>query len=104
MPGAPKGGGPFELSAPGKFEKLFSEAGLDVLESSKINCPFSYPNFELFWKGTISAGPVQGMLKIIGKERLESVLREAVDPYMQDDGSILIQPNIFKYVVAKVQT
>ena len=48
MPEPPSGGGPFELSAPGKLEGLFEEAGLKVLESSEVDCPMYYPDFETF--------------------------------------------------------
>ena len=100
MPEPPPGGGPFELSAPGKLEGLFEEAGLKVLESSEVDCPFNYPDFETFWRASVAAGPCQGMLRIIGEEKLQSALRDAVDAFRLDNGGFLIQPNAFKYVVA----
>ncbi len=100
MPDGPKGGGPFELSMPGVLEGLFQEAGLNVVESSEVDCPFTYPNFETFWRGHLSAGPIQGMLRVVGRERLRTAVREAVEPFTQADGRILIAPNFFKYVVA----
>ncbi len=100
MPGPPKGGGPFELSAQGVLEGLFEEAGLKVIESSEIDCPFKYPNFETFWRAMISAGPAQSMLKVISEDLLKQTLHDATDAFRLPDGEILIQPNIFKYVVA----
>lgn len=100
MPEPPSGGGPFELSAPGKLEGLFEEAGLKVLESSEVDCPFYFPDFETFWRANVAGGPFQGMLRIISEERLQLAVHDAVEIFRLDDGGYLIQPNIFKYVVA----
>lgn len=100
MPEPPSGGGPFELSAPGTLEGLFETAGLRVLESIEVDCPFAYPDFETFWRAQISAGPLQGTLKIVSEEDLKSALHEAVKEFRLDNGGILIQPNVFKYIVA----
>ncbi len=96
----PPGGGPFELSAPGKLEGLFEDAGLNVLESSEVDCPFNYPDFETFWRACVAAGPFQGMLRVVSEEKLRSALRDAVAAFRLDNGGLLIQPNAFKYVVA----
>jgi SAM-dependent methyltransferase len=96
------GGGPFELSMPGKFEALFEKAGLNVTQTGEINCPFHYPNFEVFWEGNVAAGPFQGMIKVVDEEILKESVKRATIIFLQANGEILIQPNIFKYVVAKI--
>ena len=100
MPEPPPGGGPFELSMPGKLEGMFEEAGLKVLDSDEVDCPFHYPDFDVFWQANVSAGPFQGMLKTVSEAKLKSTLSEASEEFRLDNGSILIQPNVFKYVVA----
>ena len=102
MPEPPAGGGPFELSTLGKLEELFAEAGLKVLESGEVDCPFNYPDFETFWQANVAAGPFQSMLRTVSEEELKSVVRDAAETFRLDNGGILIQPNIFKYVVATV--
>ncbi len=102
MPEPPKGGGPFELSMPDKLESLFAEAGLDNIKSGEVNCPFEYNDFETFWYGNVSAGPFQGMLKMVSENELKSAVREAVNSFRLDDGRIFIPQNIFKYVSANV--
>lgn len=97
-----EGGGPFELSLPGKLEGLFTEAGLTNIKSYEVNCPFEYSNFESFWYGNASAGPFQGILNIISETKLKSVVREAVTDFILDDGRIQLQENIFKYVLADI--
>ncbi len=100
MPAPPPGPGPFALSAPGKLEGLMAEAGFTVLESSELDCPFSYVDFATCWRGLSSAGPFQGIKKALGESRTKSAMRSAVEPFQRADGSILIRPNILKYVVA----
>ena len=102
MPEPPKGGGPFELSMPDKLESLFAEAGLNKIKSGVVNCPFEYNDFETFWYGNVSAGPFQGMLKMVSENELKSAVREAVDSFRLDDGRILIPQNIFKHVSANI--
>ena len=102
MPEPPKGGGPFELSMQDKLESLFAEAGLENIKSGEVNCPFEYKNFETFWYGNVSAGPFQGMLKMVSENELKSAVREAVNSFRLDDGRIFIPQNIFKYVSANI--
>jgi len=102
MPEPPKGGGPFELSMPDKLENLFVEAGLVNIKSGEVNCPFEYKDFETFWDANVSAGPFQGMLRIVSENELKSAVRKAVNRFRLDNGRILIPQNIFKYVSANI--
>ncbi len=100
MPEPPKGGGPFELSGDGILEGLFTEAGLRVIGGNEIDCPFKYTDFEMFYRANVSAGPMQGMLQSISEVKLKTILRNAVEQFCLPSGEIIIQPNIFKYIVA----
>ncbi len=100
LPEPPPGAGPYELSAPGKLEGLFAEAGLNVLKSGEVDCPFNYPDFETYWRGNVAAGPLQSALRVVNEELLKVAAREAAEPFRLDNGVILIQPNIYRYVVA----
>ncbi|UCH24264.1 MAG: class I SAM-dependent methyltransferase [Trueperaceae bacterium] len=102
LPEPPPGAGPFELSMPGVLEGLFEEAGLTVVGSGEVDCPFRYPDFETFWRANSSAGPVQGAMRAAGVESVRSSVREAVGSFVREDGSIEIQPNVFTYVVASI--
>jgi len=102
MPAPPPGDGPFGLSAPGKLENLIEEAGLRVIESSEVNCPISYPDFETFWRANASAGPLQGAMRVVGAEKIKAAMQDAAKTFHNGDGRIDIAPNIYKYVVAAV--
>ncbi len=97
---APQGPGPFTLSAPGVLEGLAARAGLTILDTDEVNCPFSYPDFETFWRGFAASGTSQGRIRRIGVDKLKSALRQASAPYIAADGSISIGPNYFKNIVA----
>ena len=100
LPEPPPGAGPFELSMPGVLESLFEEAGLTIIESSEVDCPFHYTDFGEFWKANSSAGPSRGAARAVGEAKLQETLREATAAFQQPDGSIRISPNYFKFVVA----
>lgn len=100
LPEPPGGKGVFDLSVPGKLEGLIEQAGLQVIESSEVNCPFVYPDFESCYLATTSPGPMRGFVKVLGEEKLRAVIWEAVQPFRRDDSRIEISPNLFKYVVA----
>jgi SAM-dependent methyltransferase len=100
LPEPPPGDGPFALSVPGKLERLIEEAGLRVVASGEVNCPFSYPDLEIFWRANVSAGPLQGVMRVIGEEKLKTAMREAGETFRNGDDRIEITPNVFKYVVA----
>ena len=103
MPEPSEGGGPFELSGPNKLESLFNEAGLTNIESGEANCPFEYKDFETMWYGNFSAGPIQGMLKVVSEERIKSAFKDSAKSFLLDNGRYLIPQNVFKYVLAYVQ-
>jgi hypothetical protein len=85
---------------PGVLASLFEEAGLKVVMSGEMDCPFRYPDFETFWRANASAGPLQGTMRVAGEERIRAAIRGAVEPFSMKDGGIEIQPNAFTYVVA----
>jgi len=100
LPEPPSAAGPYELSVPGKLEGLFAEAGLNVLEGGEVDCPFTYPDFETYWRGNSSAGPFQAAIRAVGKDKLRAATWEAIQVFRTDEGRFNIAPNIFRYIVA----
>ena len=104
MPKPPPGGkpgGPFRLSAPGVLEDAFTSAGIDVLATGEANCPFEYGTWDEFWRGTRAAGPTQMAIGLAGPEAVEEAIREAVEPFIAEGGSITFDPNVFIFVVGQ---
>ena len=100
LPTRPSGGGPFALSQPGTLEDLFHQAGLNVVNAGEVDCPFTYPDRDTFWRGNVAAGPVQGMLTATDEDTLQEAAMQAIEPFVQADGRVIIGPNVFRYVAA----
>ena len=99
LPEPPPGKGPFELSEPGVLEDLIQQAGLNVIRSGEVECPFDYPDYETLWRVNVSAGPFQAAMKSVSEDKLKQAVRDAVQPYEDSDGSIHME-NSFMYVTA----
>jgi SAM-dependent methyltransferase len=99
LPDPPEGEGPFALSRPGALEDLVSAAGMSVIQADEVDCPFTFPDIEAFWKGCISAGPVQAALKKVDARDLRRKVEEAAVAYQRPDGSIRFEV-AFRYLSA----
>lgn len=78
LPEAPRGGGPFALGVPGALEGLLENAGLRVVQRGQTRCTFVAPSWDECWRGMESAGPMQGAMRVAGREAVHDALREAV--------------------------
>ena len=104
MPEPPPGtrpGGPFSLSAPGVLADGFVSAGIEVMSTGQANCPFTYTNWDEFWRGAKAAGPTQMAISRAGLEAFEEANRSAVEQFTAEDGTITFDPNVFIFVVGR---
>lgn len=101
MPQRPSGGGPFAWSADGALATLLSEAGFKVVAEGGSQCDFHYPNFAAFWRAQTSAGNYQPALQAVGLDRLQQVVGEAVRPYIQVDGTIVLR-NVYRWAAGQI--
>jgi SAM-dependent methyltransferase len=99
LPKPPDGSGPFALSQPGTLEDLIESAGMAVTKVDEVDCPFIFPDMDAFWRGCISAGPVQAALEVIDTGDLRRRLEDVAAPYQLPDGSIRFEV-AFRYVSA----
>lgn len=95
------GGGPFAWSADGALVGLLREAHFNVIAEGGSQCDFHYPDFSVFWQAQSSAGNYQPALQAVGAARLRHIVGEAVRPYTQADGTILIR-NIYRWAAGQV--
>jgi hypothetical protein len=54
------------------------------------------------WYGSLSAGTIQGMLKVVSEKKIKSTFKDAAKSFVLDDGRYPIPQNIFKYVIAYI--
>lgn len=100
-PAGAKPGGPFALSGEGVLEGAFNDAGLKVTATGEANCPLEYRHVDYHWEAFRSGGPSQNMMKIVGEEALRGAVGEAYRMRAREDGTIIFDPNVFIYVVAR---
>jgi len=99
LPSPPPGEGPFALSEPGALESLIERAGLTVVSSDEVDCPFEYTDLEIAYRGQRSAGPLQGAIRAVGEEKIRTAIMNALEPHQTDEGRVRLE-NRFRYVTA----
>ena len=98
LPEPPKGG-PYALSKAGLLEDLIDKAGLNVLGSNSVPLDYRFENFEQFWRGVLSSGNTQAMIRVVGEETIGEAVRAATEPYIGSSGEVLFK-NSFRFVTA----
>jgi SAM-dependent methyltransferase len=93
----PRGRGVFALSGPRQVEELFP--GLTI-HATEIDCAFEYSNLETALRGQMAAGPSQRVVEIFGREKVETVVRTALQPFVTPSG-VVRRLNRFRCVVAQ---
>ena len=101
LPSPPSGSGPFALSGDGILEGMMKGAGLKIIDSSEVDAPFRFKDFEIMWKIISSAGPLQSAKQVVGEQILKLAITQVAKPFQTDKGEILIN-NRFRYVTAVV--
>jgi SAM-dependent methyltransferase len=93
--------GPFALSEPGKLETLLEEAGLTLLESGNVACPFFYSDEQTALRAICASGVVVEAIRSAGEEPVREAIRASLQPYRIAGGAIY-QRNTFRYAIAAV--
>jgi len=94
----PKGRGVFALSEPGQVEALFPG---QKLAAAEIDCAFEYPDLEIALRGQMAAGPSQRVIEIFGREKVETAIRNALQPFIQPDGRVRMH-NRFRCILVQI--
>ncbi len=84
----PKHRGVFNLSEAGEVEALFP--GLSF-KARQIDFEFVYPNLEIALRGQMAAGPSQRVVEIFGKDKVETAVRAALQPFVTGSGEVNMQ-------------
>lgn len=100
LPQRPPGGGPFAWSADAALVNLLREAGFKPIAEGDSHCDFHYPHFGAFWRAQTSAGNYQPALQTVGPDRLRQIIGEALLPYTQVDGAIVLR-NVYRWAAGQ---
>jgi SAM-dependent methyltransferase len=99
-PPPPGAGGPFALAAPGALEALVDGAGLNAERVIDVPTPYIYADVGTAVQGQLASGPARMAIDRAGRDKVSSVLTEALETVTQPDGSVRLD-NVFKVVVAR---
>ncbi|MFJ4700987.1 SAM-dependent methyltransferase [Streptomyces sp. NPDC088768] len=100
--------GPGELGAGGGWrperrddlEAVAARAGLRLLGSGRVACPFGYAGTAGAVRGLLSTGLFDAAIEATDAAQVDKELREALHPYTRQGGTVWM-PNVFRYVVAR---
>lgn len=100
LPEKPPGGGPFALSMPGVLDGLMRQAGLTPIEELTVSSEMAYPDLDTAWRGTRSAGPLQGAIRAVGEEPVRQAVHNVLRQFQNSSGEVSMM-NEFKILVAE---
>jgi SAM-dependent methyltransferase len=95
-PGTPA---PLAVSDPGVVENLLEKAGLTLAGGGEALASFGYADHDEAWTAHISAGPLQKVIEIAGRDAVRQVMHDVLEADRKPDGQ-LRQDNVFRYVIA----
>jgi SAM-dependent methyltransferase len=99
LPACCAGHEPFELSRPGVLDALVAEAGLRVLSTDEVRCPWQYADRETAWQAHASTGPLQAAMRLVGQAPIRAVVLRALIPFATADDAVPVVTH-FRYVLA----
>jgi SAM-dependent methyltransferase len=99
-PGAEPGHPVLTLAEPGALATVLERAGLRVVEEGETACPFVFPNAEVSWRASASAGPNQLAIAHSGEEAVHAAFAEVDRAHTLPDGSIRYE-NVFLWAVGE---
>jgi len=99
-PGAEPGRPVLTLAEPGALATVLERAGLRFVEEGETACPFVFPNAEVSWRASASAGPNQLAIAHSGEEAVHAAFAEVDRAHTLPDGSIRYE-NVFLWAVGE---
>jgi SAM-dependent methyltransferase len=91
--------GIFALSAPGMLDGLLTEASLTAALDEQVDCPVTFTDIDEALRAFLGAGPTLLAVRESGDHAVGNRLREGLDAFTRDDGSILL-PAAYRVVIA----
>jgi hypothetical protein len=90
---------PFRISRPGVLDALVAGAGLRVLSTEEIRCPWQYADRETAWQAHASTGPLQAAMRLVGQVPIRAVVLRALIPFATAEDAVPVVTH-FRYVLA----
>jgi ubiquinone/menaquinone biosynthesis C-methylase UbiE len=82
---------PFALSDDERLEKLLRDGGFEYDGIRRVEAPWRYRDLQTALRAFTSDGPSQQAIEIVGEEKLRAILETATTPFLQPDGTYLLE-------------
>ena len=101
LPFSPSGtAAPFSLSENQQMEQIISTIGFNKISSIYVPSSWDYPNEHTALKGLLSLGAVAKAVEHSGFEKVNQVIKQAIQPYIQQNGHVVYR-NQYKIIIAE---
>lgn len=91
---------PLRLGGAGELTALAAGAGLRVVGSGRVNCPFGYPDLDSAVRGLLATGWFDAAIAYAGEAPVAKEVAEALLPFTRADDTVRMA-NAFRYVLAE---
>ena len=85
-----KQSGIFALSEPGRLEEVLAAAGMEVEESTDIECPAVFENVATAVRAFVGAGPTMLAIRHSGEQQVAEAVRDGIGPYTDPQGRVSV--------------
>ncbi len=92
--------GPFALSENHLIEQILLKIGFRETKVTDIPSAWDYPDGETAVKGLMALGAVSKAIERVGTDKVEAVIRSAVQPHLQKNGHIVYY-NKYRIIMAE---
>ena len=99
LPAGCAGPEPFALAEPGVLEALVAGAGLRVLATDEVCCPWEYTDPETAWQAYALTGPLQAAMRLLGQAPVRAAVLRALVPHATAEGTVRLVTR-FRYLMA----
>ncbi|MFF7638161.1 class I SAM-dependent methyltransferase [Kitasatospora sp. NPDC008050] len=91
---------PLRLGGAGELAALAAGAGLRVVDSGRVSCPFGYPDLDSAVRGLLATGWFDAAIAYAGEAPVAKEVAEALHPFTRADDTVRMA-NVFRYMLAE---
>ncbi|MFE0173510.1 class I SAM-dependent methyltransferase [Streptomyces sp. NPDC059002] len=101
LPEPPAGSGGDAANTPTEVRGAVRGAGLPIVFTKELSCPFVYPDLDTAWAALGSTGLLQHASSVVGADTVRAVFDRNFRGSVRPDGSV-VQNNTCEYAIARV--
>lgn len=90
------------IGAPGVAEKMFADAGFEIVERGETQAIHEMPDADVMWQALRSPGLQKPALDLLGDDGLRELLMPTLEPFRATDGSYRVVNELTHVIGRKV--